>query len=101
MGSFDSLRRPSREIVGQDSVSFHKGLSEVRKKIDALEMHEDAFDAHMASGRVLFDHCFYKEALVSFTRGKELKPVHVGSYLLSETHFIPWVMVRMQKKLTS
>ena len=96
MGSFDNLQRPSQEITGQDCVSFNKRLFEGWEKIDALE-----FDAHLVNAWVLFDHCFYKEPLVSFTRGKELKPVHVGSYLLLETHFIPWVMVRMQKKLTS
>ena len=84
MGSFDNLQRPSWEITGQDCVSFDKRLFEGWEKIDALE-----FDAHLVNGWVLFDHCFYKE------------PVHAGSYLLWETHFMPWVMVRMQKKLTS
>lgn len=69
-------RRPWEEL-GQDYSIFQKGLTEIRAKADGPRTQEEAFDAHMAIGRTLFDHRLYKEALVSFRRATELKPTDV------------------------
>lgn len=67
-------RRPWKELGGQEYTNFQKGLAEIRGKANESRTQEEAFDAHMAIGRTLFDHRLFKEAFVSFKRGTELKP---------------------------
>ncbi|GFZ10407.1 calcium-binding tetratricopeptide family protein [Actinidia rufa] len=44
---------------------------------DGARSREEAFDGHMAIGRILYEHQLYKEALVSFKRACELQPTDV------------------------
>ncbi|MCO5561760.1 hypothetical protein L7F22_015384 [Adiantum nelumboides] len=69
-------QRPWEEL-GLDYLHFQTAVADVRKKADQLPTQEEAFDAHMASGRTLFDHRLYKEALISFKRAGELIPTDV------------------------
>lgn len=69
-------KRPWEEL-GPDYSHFQSAVAEMRKKADQAHTQEKAFDAHMASGRTLFDHRLYKEALMSFKRAGELRPADV------------------------
>ncbi|MCO5604942.1 hypothetical protein L7F22_059117 [Adiantum nelumboides] len=69
-------RRPWDEL-GTDYASFQRSLGEIRERANSSRTQEEAFDAHMAIGRALFEHRLYKEALVSFKRATELKPTDV------------------------
>lgn len=69
-------RRPWEEL-GLEYVNFQRSLGEIRDRANASRTQEEAFDAHMAVGRALFEHRLYKEALVSFKRATELKPTDV------------------------
>lgn len=69
--------RRAWEELGPDYNAFVRDLRELRKKADNSRTQEEAFDAHMAIGRTLFDHQLFKEGLVSFKRATELKPSDV------------------------
>ncbi|KAL2892817.1 hypothetical protein RDABS01_008726 [Bienertia sinuspersici] len=62
---------------GHDYAAFVKELGGLRGKADGARSREEAFDGHMAIGRVLYEHQLYKEGLVSFKRACELQPVDV------------------------
>ncbi|KAJ7209968.1 hypothetical protein O6H91_Y479700 [Diphasiastrum complanatum] len=65
------------EELGSEYPSFQKSINELRLKADVSRNEEEAFDAHMAMGRTLFEHGFYEEALISFKKARELKPLDV------------------------
>eukprot|EP00252_Welwitschia_mirabilis_P015609 TRINITY_DN3445_c0_g1_i1.p1 TRINITY_DN3445_c0_g1~~TRINITY_DN3445_c0_g1_i1.p1 ORF type:complete len:855 (+),score=209.89 TRINITY_DN3445_c0_g1_i1:211-2775(+) len=71
------LGRIQWEELGSDYSNFVRDLREIRNKADGCSTQDEAFDAHMAIGRTLFDHQLFKEALVSFRRATELKPTDV------------------------
>lgn len=62
---------------GHDYVVFVKDLGALRGRADGSRSREEAFDGHMAIGRVLYENHLFKEALVSFKRACELQPVDV------------------------
>ncbi|KAI4389603.1 hypothetical protein MLD38_001812 [Melastoma candidum] len=62
---------------GHDYTVFVKELGVLRSRADGARSREEAFDGHMAIGRVLYEHQLFKEALVSFRRACELQPVDV------------------------
>lgn len=77
---------PSAEILdkrvlweesGHDYALFVKELGVLRSRADGARSREEAFDGHMAIGRVLYEHQLFKEALVSFKRACELQPIDV------------------------
>ncbi|KAK9758337.1 hypothetical protein RND81_01G223800 [Saponaria officinalis] len=65
---------------GNDYAAFVKGVAEIRRRADEARSREEAFDGHMAIGRVLYENNLYKESLVSFKRACELQPVDVRSH---------------------
>ncbi|XP_058220707.1 uncharacterized TPR repeat-containing protein At1g05150-like [Rhododendron vialii] len=65
------------EESGHDYAVFVKDLGVLRTRADGARSREEAFDGHMAIGRVLYEHQLYKEALVSFKRACELQPTDV------------------------
>ncbi|XAR61689.1 hypothetical protein NMG60_11016181 [Bertholletia excelsa] len=65
------------EESGHDYASFVKELGVLRSRADGARSREEAFDGHMAIGRVLYEHQLYKDALVSFKRACELQPADV------------------------
>eukprot|EP00250_Pteridium_aquilinum_P009240 c18534_g1_i1 orf=221-2683(-) len=71
-----SGRQPWEEL-GQDYANFHRELSELTQKADNFASPEEAFDAHMAIGRILFDHFLYKEAVDSLKKAVERKVTDV------------------------
>lgn len=75
-----SINRRPWEELGMDYSNFQRSLGEIRERANASRTQEEAFDAHMAIGRALFEHRLYKEALVSFKRATELKPTDVRSH---------------------
>ncbi|KAI4345890.1 hypothetical protein L6164_012977 [Bauhinia variegata] len=72
-----SEKRIFWEESGHDYAVFVKELTALRGRADGSRSREEAFDGHMAIGRVLYDHQLFKEALVSFRRACELQPVDV------------------------
>ncbi|KAK7290416.1 hypothetical protein RIF29_04826 [Crotalaria pallida] len=72
-----SEKRVYWEESGHDYAVFLKELAALRAKADGARSREEAFDGHMAIGRVLYEHQLFKEALVSFKRACELQPVDV------------------------
>lgn len=71
-GSGGMGRRPWEEL-GQDYANFHRELSEINQRADKSASLDEAFDAHLAIGWTLFDHCLYKEAADSFKKATEIK----------------------------
>ncbi|KAF4358311.1 hypothetical protein F8388_014581 [Cannabis sativa] len=65
------------EESGHDYAVFVKDLGVLRTRADGARSREEAFDGHMAIGRVLYEHQLFKEALVSFKRACELQPIDV------------------------
>ncbi|KAL1220439.1 putative TPR repeat-containing protein [Cardamine amara subsp. amara] len=65
------------EESSHDYTVFVKELGVLRSKSDGARSREEAFDGHMAIGRVLYEHQLFKEALVSFKRACELQPTDV------------------------
>ncbi|KAK1554171.1 hypothetical protein Q3G72_008822 [Acer saccharum] len=65
------------EESGHDYAIFVKELGVLRNRADGARSREEAFDGHMAIGRVLYEHQLFKEALVSFKRACELQPMDV------------------------
>lgn len=72
-----SDKRVSWDESGHDYSLFVKELTALRSRADGARSREEAFDGHMAIGRVLYEHQLFKEALVSFKRACELQPVDV------------------------
>ncbi|KAE9617592.1 hypothetical protein Lal_00034563 [Lupinus albus] len=72
-----SEKRVVWEESGHDFTVFLKELVGLRDRADGARSREEAFDGHMAIGRVLYEHQLFKEALVSFNRACELQPVDV------------------------
>ena len=72
-----SDKRVFWEESGNDYALFVKELGVLRSRADGARSREEAFDGHMAIGRVLYEHQLFKEALVSFKRACELQPVDV------------------------
>ncbi|KAK4349029.1 hypothetical protein RND71_031784 [Anisodus tanguticus] len=72
-----SDKRVSWEETGHDYSVFVKELGVLRSRSDGSRSREEAFDGHMAIGRVLYDQHLFKEALVSFKRACELQPADV------------------------
>ncbi|XP_009335536.1 uncharacterized TPR repeat-containing protein At1g05150 [Pyrus x bretschneideri] len=72
-----SEKRVFWEENGHDYALFVKELGVLRSRSDGARSREQAFDGHMAIGRVLSEHQLFKEALVSFKRACELQPVDV------------------------
>ncbi|XP_010530319.1 PREDICTED: uncharacterized TPR repeat-containing protein At1g05150 [Tarenaya hassleriana] len=70
-------KRVSWEESGHDHAVFVKELGVLRSRADGARSREEAFDGHMAIGRVLYEHQLFKEALVSFKRACELQPTDV------------------------
>ncbi|KAJ7979793.1 Calcium-binding tetratricopeptide family protein [Quillaja saponaria] len=72
-----SDKRVFWEESGHDYAVFVKELGVLRSRADGARSREEAFDGHMAIGRVLYEHQLFKEALVSFKRACELQPIDV------------------------
>lgn len=72
-----SDKRVFWEESGHDYAVFLKELGGLWGRADGARSREEAFDGHMAIGRVLYEHQLFKEALVSFKRACELQPVDV------------------------
>ncbi|XP_050205759.1 uncharacterized TPR repeat-containing protein At1g05150-like [Mercurialis annua] len=72
-----SDKRVFWEESGHDYAAFVKELGVLRSRADGARSREEAFDGHMAIGRVLYEHQLFKEALVSFKRACELQPIDV------------------------
>ncbi|KAF8405323.1 hypothetical protein HHK36_010227 [Tetracentron sinense] len=72
-----SEKRVIWEESGHDYTAFVKELGVLRSRADGARSREEAFDGHMAIGRVLYEHQLFKEALVSFKRASELQPTDV------------------------
>ncbi|XP_044476158.1 uncharacterized TPR repeat-containing protein At1g05150-like [Mangifera indica] len=72
-----SEKRVFWEESGHDYAVFVKELGVLRNRADGARSREEAFDGHMAIGRVLYEHQLFKEALVSFKRACELQPMDV------------------------
>lgn len=53
---------------GEGYAAFVKELGVLRSRADRSRSRAEAFDGQMAIGRVLYEHCLFKEALVSFKR---------------------------------
>ncbi|XP_024519477.1 uncharacterized TPR repeat-containing protein At1g05150 [Selaginella moellendorffii] len=73
----DEVVRRTMHDLGTESSVYQKALGDLRQKADASRTQDEAFDAHMAMGRSLFDHKFYEEALICFKRATELRPTDV------------------------
>lgn len=65
---------------GHDFAAFVKELGVLRTRADRAPSRLEAFDGHMAIGRVLYEHHLFKEALVSFERACELQPSDVRAH---------------------
>ncbi|XP_021284811.1 uncharacterized TPR repeat-containing protein At1g05150-like [Herrania umbratica] len=72
-----SEKRVYWEESGHDYAVFVKELGALRSRADGARSREEAFDGHMAIGRVLYEHQLFKEALISFKRSCELQPMDV------------------------
>lgn len=72
-----SDKRVAWEESGHGYGVFVKELSGLRSRADGARSREEAFDGHMAIGRVLYEHQLFKEGLVSFKRACELQPTDV------------------------
>lgn len=72
-----SEKRVFWEESTHDYAVFVKELGVLRNRADGARSREEAFDGHMAIGRVLYEHQLFKEALVSFKRACELQPTDV------------------------
>ncbi|KMT20638.1 hypothetical protein BVRB_1g006160 [Beta vulgaris subsp. vulgaris] len=75
--SSESWERVNWVESGHDYSAFVKELGGLRGKADGARSREEAFDGHMAIGRVLYEHQLFKDGLVSFKRACELQPVDV------------------------
>ncbi|KAI4321628.1 hypothetical protein MLD38_034990 [Melastoma candidum] len=72
-----SDKRVHWDESGHDYAVFMRELGALRNRADGAQLREEAFDRHMAIGRILYEQQLFKEALVSFKRACELQPVDV------------------------
>lgn len=72
-----SDKRVHWEETGHDYALFVKELGALRSRAVGARSREEAFDGHMAIGRVLYEHQLFKEALTSFKSACELQPTDV------------------------
>nr|DAD40418.1 TPA_asm: hypothetical protein HUJ06_014741 [Nelumbo nucifera] len=75
-----SEKKVSWDESGHDYAAFARELATLRSKADGARSREEAFDRHMAIGRVLYEHQLFKESLVDFKRACELQPTDVKSH---------------------
>ncbi|KVH87614.1 uncharacterized TPR repeat-containing protein At1g05150-like [Cynara cardunculus var. scolymus] len=66
-----------------DYTVFVKELGVLRSRADGSRSREEAFDGHMALGRILYDQQLSKESLVCFKRACELQPTDVRPHFRS------------------
>ncbi|KAJ9536463.1 hypothetical protein OSB04_un000371 [Centaurea solstitialis] len=66
-----------------DYAVFVKELGVLRSRADGSRSREEAFDGHMALGRILYDQRLFKESLTSFKRACELQPTDVRPHFRS------------------
>ncbi|KAL0697322.1 hypothetical protein Bca4012_053444 [Brassica carinata] len=78
-----SDKRVYYEESSHDYSVFVKELGVLRSRADGARSREEAFDGHMAIGKVLYEHQLFREALVSFKRGCELQPTDVRPHFKS------------------
>ncbi|KAK4751386.1 hypothetical protein SAY87_004868 [Trapa incisa] len=76
-------KRVSWVESGHGYAVFLKELGVLRSRADGARSREEAFDGHMAIGRVLYENQLFKEALVSFKRAFELQPVDIRPHFRS------------------
>ncbi|KAK9136255.1 hypothetical protein Syun_015585 [Stephania yunnanensis] len=69
-------RRVVWDENGKEYSTFVKELGVLRGRADAAKSIEEAFDTHMAMGRILYESYLFKEALVSFKQASELQPIN-------------------------
>ncbi|KAG9442932.1 hypothetical protein H6P81_018786 [Aristolochia fimbriata] len=77
LGPGENDRRIYWEESGNDYAQFAKEVAGLRGRADGARSREEAFDGHMAIGRVLYEHQLFKEGLISFKRACELQPTDV------------------------
>lgn len=77
-------RRFHWDESGADYALFVKELTALRGRADAAGR-DEAFDAHMAIGRSLYEHHLFREALNSFRRACELVPTDVRPHFRAGT----------------
>nr|XP_043606536.1 uncharacterized TPR repeat-containing protein At1g05150-like [Erigeron canadensis] len=81
LGPSMEMNSNNKQIVWDESkheyAVFVKELGGLRSRADGARSREEAFDGHMAIGRVLYDQQVFKEALVCFKRACELQPTDV------------------------
>ncbi|XAR64165.1 hypothetical protein NMG60_11024407 [Bertholletia excelsa] len=68
---------------GHDYSIFVKEVAGLRSRADNARSREEAFDGHMAIGKILYEHQLYKQALISFKRACELQPTDVRPHFRS------------------
>ncbi|XP_020586685.1 uncharacterized TPR repeat-containing protein At2g32450-like [Phalaenopsis equestris] len=77
-------RRFHWDEFSADYALFVKELTALRGRADATGR-DEAFDAHMAIGRSLYEHHLFREALNSFRRACELVPTDVRPHFRAGT----------------
>lgn len=77
-------RRIHWDESSPDYAAFVKELGALRSRVDAGGR-DEAFDAHMALGRSLYEHHLFREALTSFRRACELLPTDVRPHFRAGT----------------
>ncbi|XP_068640603.1 uncharacterized TPR repeat-containing protein At1g05150-like [Aristolochia californica] len=77
LGPAECDRRIYWEESGNDYAQFAKEVAGLRGRADSARSREEAFDGHMAIGRVLYEHYLFKDGLISFKRACELQPADV------------------------
>ncbi|XP_071924090.1 uncharacterized TPR repeat-containing protein At2g32450-like [Coffea arabica] len=75
-----SDKKVNWEESGQNYTVFVKDLVDLRSRADKNGSREEAFDRHMAIGRVIYDYRLHNEALISFRRALELQPTNVVAH---------------------
>lgn len=59
-----------------------------RLRADKARSRAEAFDGQLALGHVLYKHCLFEEALVSFKRACDLLPSYVKPHFKAGNCFI-------------
>ncbi|PKA49133.1 putative TPR repeat-containing protein [Apostasia shenzhenica] len=77
-------RRITWDESSADYAIFGRELAALRSRADAGSR-DEAFDAHMAIGRSLYEHQLFKESLVSFRRACDLLPTDVRPHFRAGT----------------
>ncbi|KAK1391663.1 ATP binding microtubule motor family protein [Heracleum sosnowskyi] len=73
-------KRVNWEECGSGYDVFVKELGELRGRVDGGKSRSEAFDGHMAMGRVLYENRLFKDGYVSFKRACELEPADVRAH---------------------